>query len=117
MLRAIALCALLLSLPATASATTDGDSANANMRGCRAYVASDDVKNWPYSQGYCSGHIAGITALISGVCAPAGVTHGQTVRTVTAYIEARPSRHHENFTALVIEALKSTWPCRRGAVQ
>jgi hypothetical protein len=34
------------------------------------------------------------------------------VRVVIAYIEARPSRMHENFDLLALEALRTTWPCK-----
>jgi hypothetical protein len=44
-------------------------------------------------------------------CPPGRVTLQQTVRTVIAYIEARPERVHENFKMFVIEAIHDAWPC------
>jgi hypothetical protein len=41
-----------------------------------------------------------------------GVTLGQEVRVVVAYIEARPELMHEPFRMLALEVLRSAWPCR-----
>jgi hypothetical protein len=43
---------------------------------------------------------------------PDGVTLGQEVKVVVAYIDARPARMHEPFTQLALEALRTAWPCR-----
>jgi Rap1a immunity proteins len=47
------------------------------------------------------------------LCVPKGVTHGQSVRVVIAYIEARPKRMHEPFWQLTYEALVDAWPCSK----
>jgi Rap1a immunity proteins len=44
-------------------------------------------------------------------CRPQGVTTGQMVRVVVAYIERRPERMHEDFRRLAIEAWHEAWPC------
>ncbi len=44
---------------------------------------------------------------------PATGTRGQLVRTVVAYIDARPARMHENFGVLSLEALRTAWPCSK----
>jgi hypothetical protein len=43
---------------------------------------------------------------------PDGVTTGQEVRVVIAYIDARPARMHEDFRSLALEALRAAWPCK-----
>jgi hypothetical protein len=47
------------------------------------------------------------------VCTPPGVTRGQLVRVVVAYVEARPRRMHEPFWQLTYEALVDAWPCNK----
>jgi hypothetical protein len=34
------------------------------------------------------------------------------LRIVVSHIEAQPTRGHENFNGLAMEALSSAWPCR-----
>jgi Rap1a immunity proteins len=41
-----------------------------------------------------------------------GVTVGQEIMVVVAYIDARPARMHENFGVLALEALRTAWPCK-----
>ncbi len=43
---------------------------------------------------------------------PDSVTQGQIVGIVVLYIEARPSRMHEPFRSLALEALFDAWSCR-----
>jgi len=45
-------------------------------------------------------------------CFPKGVTQGQMVDVVVPYIEARPSRLHEDFRWLAVEAMREAWPCK-----
>jgi hypothetical protein len=45
-------------------------------------------------------------------CVPKEVTVGQQIRVITAYIDARPNRLHEDFRELAWEALKDAWPCK-----
>jgi hypothetical protein len=67
----------------------------------------------PIRQGVCLGWVGGLFNLSLGFCAPADATVEQAVRVVTGYLDARPSRLHEGFTMLVLEALNAAWPCRK----
>lgn len=46
-------------------------------------------------------------------CVPPEVPTGQKIRVVVKYLEDRPTRLHESFRALVLEALRAGWPCKR----
>jgi len=98
-----------VSLPASARPQVDAGSADWVMRGCRTYLAG---KTLGFEEGVCAGMVRGVLVLAPEVCSPP-VTMGQAVRVVAAYIEARPARHHESFTVLTLEALRSAWPCPR----
>ena len=45
-------------------------------------------------------------------CPPIQFDAQQGVRAVIKYIEAKPARAREDFTAIALEALRATWPCR-----
>jgi hypothetical protein len=45
-------------------------------------------------------------------CIPQNATNSQMVRVVIQYIDQRPQRMHEHFTALAYEALRTAWPCK-----
>ena len=84
-------------------------NADSKIVGCRNYVASsaDDL----FSQGYCAGAVQALVEFAAGACAPKSATNMQGVQIVVKYIDARPTRLHENFDKLAAEALRQTWPC------
>jgi hypothetical protein len=84
-------------------------SANSKIIGCRNYVASsnDDL----FLQGYCAGAVQALVEFAAGACAPKNATNMQAVQVVVKYIDARPTRLHENFNKLAAEALRQSWPC------
>jgi Rap1a immunity proteins len=45
-------------------------------------------------------------------CPPSDVEAEQAVRAIVTYIEKKPERAREDFTAVALEALRATWPCR-----
>jgi hypothetical protein len=91
-----------------------GFTANDVMVGCRIFTDPNNNSK-PYDQGTCAGMIAGISYMGNGAvyCAPSGVTMGQQLRVAVQYIDARPTRTHEDFRKLALEALKAAWPCQR----
>ncbi len=109
--------------------TTTATSAQVNemMPHCRNALDPKSPENL-YAQGACVGTIVGIAFVAVSLNAlspsdenvrrelcvnpPATGTRGQLVRTVVAYIDARPARMHENFGVLALEALRAAWPCR-----
>jgi hypothetical protein len=109
----------------TASGAENINTANVMLPACKNYLdprSRDDIE----LQSYCLGVVRGISRALVGalpsldddirrnmclnIPAEAAVTQG--VRVVVAYIEARPSRMHESFYVLVLEALRTAWPCR-----
>jgi hypothetical protein len=94
-------------------------SANDLLPYCK-YLFTDQPQggyNVGFGVGLCAGMIDGIGSAASSLpdqlssCQPAGVTRGQEVQVVVAYVEARPERMHEDMYALAIEALHHAWPC------
>jgi hypothetical protein len=90
-------------------------------------------QDYPFFQGMCAGTVDAIAfmgklmyhSLIAlplpendfrrlKMCmdAPNGVTIGQEVKVVVAYIDARPARLHEPFEQLALQALLTAWPCK-----
>jgi hypothetical protein len=113
-----AIAALVLALLAAVLLSQDADaqsdtvSANYLLPRCKAFLANEYVTlSATFEQGRCTGLVEGLKYVDSRSCAPKGVTLGQTVRVVVAYIERRPQRMHENFKELALEALREAWPC------
>ena len=111
----IAAAVALLGQHGSASAQSqDAGSANYTVPGCRDGMAGENRQ--PFRQGLCGGIVQ--TILYFGrtsfnVCMPEGVTMGQAITVVVAYIDQRPERMHERFETLALEALQHVWPCRR----
>ena len=97
----------------SALAQKDTGSANYMMVGCHDGVSGRNREH--FVQGLCAGNIQAILYLgrANNVCPPSGVTMGQALRVVVAYIDQLPARLHEPFAELALEALQQAWPCRR----
>jgi Rap1a immunity proteins len=102
--------AALALIGTVAMAEENRKSANFMMPACRDSLRRDTSAT--FQQGVCTGLIEGISYMDNSQCQPDGVTIGQEIRVVVAYIDARPARMHENFRDLVVEALRAAWPCR-----
>ena len=103
--------AVIISLTGPANAqSSDVNSANAVMPGCEAVGTSQQG----FGAGYCVGIINALMniAPIFRACPPVGVSAGQSLRVVIAFINQNPARMHEPFEVLVIEAFRNAWPCR-----
>jgi Rap1a immunity proteins len=100
-----------LMLSGGSAFAVDMASANYVMPGCRAFLnkTNTDV----FLSGLCHGLIAGAQYRSQEICEPDGITHGQEVRVVVQYIDARPARMHEDFRKLALEAIRAAWPCQR----
>ena len=105
------LCAVLALAFMTAPAgAQDINSANFMLPHCKAETD-------PFWRGVCYGSVAALVyvgpALADDLrfCAPRGATRRQMVRVVVAHIEAQPSRMHEDFRWLALEAMREAWPC------
>jgi hypothetical protein len=98
----------------SAAAQQDTGSADYVIVGCRDGMSGENRQ--PFRQGLCGGIVQ--TILFFGrtnfnVCMPEGVTMGQAIRVVVAYIDQRPERMHERFETLAIEVLQQSWPCQK----
>ena len=65
----------------------------------------------PFYSGLCIGLVAGANYVDAKSCAPEDATNSQLMQVVLGYIEMRPQRMNEEFMKLVLEALRSAWPC------
>lgn len=103
---------VLLGCGANAQSKLDY-SANAALPGC-VDAAQASNGGTSFAAGYCLGMVRSLST-VSGAfkaCLPTGVTGGQTVRVVVAFINRHPARMHEPFEGLAIEAIREAWPCR-----
>lgn len=66
-----------------------------------------------FAQGICLGVIRTLAEEHHEVCLPEEVTVGQYLSVVVKYLDGRPTRLHERFVDLALEALMAAWPCRR----
>jgi hypothetical protein len=89
---------------------SDGESAALIMPGCRRSTEPGN-NSGAFEQGVCIGLLKGLYYLSSGACIPPGVTISAMARIVVRYIDDRPSRLHEDFRELALEAFRTGWPC------
>jgi hypothetical protein len=111
------LAALALAvMTAPAGAQEDTSSANYMLPHCKS-VLSDTPRKGTFTGGVCAGSITAfgfVSRSLDGefrFCFPEGVINDQMFRVVVSYIEARPSRMHEDWRVLALEALREAWPC------
>ncbi len=77
-----------------------------------------------YAAGLCMGYIMGARygfedgARVGSApwelrfCIPEGVTYGQMVDVVVAYIEANPATRHKDSMVHTLTAFRKAWPCK-----
>src|SRR6516164_3499569 len=110
------LAAALLAQNADAQTKPDRWSANYLMPACRNWITFAGDRQG-IDEALCAGIISGLAYTVkflppdSSSCTPEGVTIGEMVRVVVAYIERRPERMHEDFRKLAVEAWHEAWPC------
>src|SRR5262249_24955716 len=110
------LAAALLAQNADAQTKPDRWSANYLMPACRNWITFAGDRQG-IDEALCAGIISGLAYTVkflppdSSSCTPQGVTTGEMVRVVVAYIERRPERMHEDFRRLAVEAWHEAWPC------
>jgi hypothetical protein len=107
----IAACTLHLGQPQALAQSDRIFSANYVMPGCRLHMTDSDDQ--PFLQGLCSGLVRatfyfGRSHL--GICNPSGVTVGQSIRVVVAYIDQRPARMHEPFEKQLLSLFNRLGP-------
>jgi hypothetical protein len=110
----IAAVLVLLTQQSALAQLQDTGSADYVVVGCRDGMSGENRQ--PFRQGLCGGIVQ--TILYFGrtsfnVCTPEGVTMGQAIRIVVAYIDQRPERMHERFETLAVEVLQQSWPCQK----
>jgi hypothetical protein len=129
MTRSGLLLAAALALTVTAgSAEEDFDSANHQLRNCKDFATLNNLRGAPaFERGFCAGMVYAFASIgtmlkdmpktdefrqLACMDFPQGVTVGQKVKVVVAYIEAHPALMHEDFRYLALIALQAAWPCR-----
>ena len=113
-LRAIVLVAVLTFCDGSAFAEINETvSADFAMPGCRNYVSQNAREGDAFKKGFCLGLVSSLGYMNKDICLLPGVTQPQAIRVVVEYIDARPSRLHEDFRKLAVEALKAAWPCEK----
>jgi Rap1a immunity proteins len=111
-----------LIVSATAQRANDDASANAMLRGCKAFVEGRATDAQLYGLGnFCAGIVMGLASVGKDLsrpewqfCAPATTNAQQLARVVVDFIEAHPDRMREDFKRLTLEAFHNAWPCESG---
>ena len=102
-----------------AVAESNQTSADYVMSGCRDAASLIIFSNVAQSEEEVShmGFCAGLVVVFSfmgrpyGICVPAGTTAQQATSIVVQYIDGQPTRIHEVFNSIAVEALRARWPC------
>jgi hypothetical protein len=105
-----------LSAPATSE---DLNSADFFSKGCRAFASDESPTTADrafqarlcagqlYTLRYMSPHFEGSYE----ACIPLAVRAQQLAKVTVAYLDNNPSRLHEPFLVVAIDALAHAWPC------
>jgi Rap1a immunity proteins len=94
-------------------------SGNDVLAGCR--LASELKVGKSVSEAYLAGDCAGTVRTLAGVgshlqtnmrfCVPGDIVMLQAPKVVVHFLETHPERLHEPAIVLMIDALRSAWPC------
>ncbi|WP_413479705.1 Rap1a/Tai family immunity protein [Vibrio hibernica] len=105
----VCILALVFSFSALAG-WTDGHSLLKALEG----QENDDIG---YRSGYFDGYVAGVSDLSVDIlwCPPQNVNQGQISKIVANYLKAHPESLHKNADLLVVDALKSPFPCKKNS--
>jgi len=122
-MKVLALVVALLSavFPALSSRSqTYEDSANAIAPGCRAIA--NNIQKPTLEESLQAPKCVAMVSTLRNVgkmfiasyryCVPQEAINAQAVKVVVAYLDRIPTRTHEPFLWLAIEALREAWPCR-----
>jgi hypothetical protein len=114
-----------MTLVATPGIAANGESANELLPGCKRVANPNSTASM--DGAYCAGLVDGVVSMATIMnylqqksrhmpcfSIPKGVTLRQQMSVVIRFIEARPTRMHEGFYLLAMEALEDAWPCREG---
>lgn len=87
-------------------------SAEFYLPGCKDFIAGRSN----FFSGRCVGAVEVLEALNSDTklyCPPEKADNQLRIRTIIAYIDARPRRSGEDFRLLANEAMAKAWPCQK----
>ena len=117
-LRAAIALALLTSVTGNdAMAQQQKEDGNHWLPICQSLVKRRPLPQYEFDAFVCLGMAQGIlfaSTLLPPYavsCPPPGVTSGQAVSVITAFMERNPSQLHQDFRYLAIAALHHAWPC------
>lgn len=105
------------AMPSVSRAADDTASAGMTIEGCRL-LSGDKSGRYIFIdfiaiQATCTAQIDAIVDSSDKVCPPDQSPYGHAQQVVVSYIDQWPTRLHERFTKLALEALVATWPCPR----
>jgi hypothetical protein len=85
------------------------------LEGCRDLVANRETAPGVYCLAtvIATRNLAQYLMESMRSCPPTETTNGQVVRLVTKYMEDHPERLHEPHQAVILLALRETYPCKR----
>jgi hypothetical protein len=98
------------------------DTGNYLLEVCEIAVRDFDDDSFPgrestydaFRSGYCTGLVEGASeASVEKVCPAPKVTIGQQVRVVLKYLKGHPGELHHTKSALIQDALSTTFPCKK----
>jgi len=110
----------LLALAVTVSpskAQNREDTGNDWLKKCSADASKADSRA---NLGMCYGYLIAISDIVSIIpeslryCLAQGVTMDQVRQVTLKYLRDNPSKTHEPFVSLVLDALREAFPCKPG---
>jgi hypothetical protein len=118
-------CALVISFCLVCSpsfAASDGGSLLNNCKEAVRFADNQQAQVDYLKMGLCLGMVNGVKVTMQmyqqlvpdqyRACIPQGVNNGQMARIAVKLLEENPQRLHENDVALVVDILRSTYPCQ-----
>jgi hypothetical protein len=79
------------------------------------YLEEDMRGSASYTVGLAGGYIMGVTDTVGGAlaCLPPTTTMKQVTQVVFNYMKANPRTWNNSADAVIIAALKDSWPCQK----
>jgi hypothetical protein len=117
------LVAVMVLVAAMVAGTGEAQSQGVEVEGNKLYEWSLEKKRLSagsretstFKAGLFGGYVMGVHDALENrdFCSPAGGTRSQILDVVTKYLEAHPEIRHKSGFALIIEALKKEFPCKK----
>ncbi len=100
---------------------TDGNKLLEQCLPSERFLDSQEVPDNALDAGVCAGFLQGVrnTMYVMSynrsikACMPDGVSNGQALRIVTAYLKKHPESLHEHEAILTVKAFSEAYPCKK----